>query len=159
MRNRILLLVGLMAAGTWSVPVRAQSSEAMAGMMMMGDGPVLVIPMLLEFGDLSPEQADHVRQIVAARRTDTEKLLSQLAATNNELAEALLAPADGRARNAGSIVERLAQLRLQFMRSELKTVLAIRKVLTPEQLSKVIAAVDKMKRAETGQLDPRTGVF
>ena len=42
---------------------------------------------------------------------------------------------------------------------ELTTVLAIRKILTPEQFSKVTAAMDEMKKAGTGQLAPPVSAF
>jgi Spy/CpxP family protein refolding chaperone len=159
MSRRVLMLVGLAVVGSWSVPVYAQSPQAIAEMMMMGDGPVLVIPVLLEFGDLTADQTDQVRQVVEAKRPNVQRLLSQVAEANNQLADALLAPAAVHAHDAGAILQRLAQLRLQFMQSELTTVLAIRKILTPEQFSKVTAAMDEMKKAGTGQLAPGVGTF
>jgi Spy/CpxP family protein refolding chaperone len=159
MSRRVLMLAGLALVGSWSIPAYAQSPQAIAEMMMMGDGPVLVIPVLLEFGDLTAEQTDQVRQIVEAGRPNVQRLLSQVADANNQLADTLLAPAAVRARDAGAIVQRLAQLRLQFMQSELTTVLAIRKILTPEQFGKVTAAMDEMKKADTRQLAPPAGAF
>jgi Spy/CpxP family protein refolding chaperone len=52
------------------------------------------------------------------------------------------------------MVQRLAQLRLQFMQSQLKTVLAIRKVLTAEQLNKVSEAMNEMKKAGASEAAP-----
>ena len=159
MLRRVFMLVGLAVVGSWSVPTHAQSPQAIAELMVMGDGPILVIPILLEFGDLTAEQTDQVRQILEAGRPNVERLLGRLADANNQLADTLLAPTAVRARDAGVILQRLAQLRLQFMQSELTTVLAIRKILTPEQFSKVTAAMDEMKKADTGQLAPRLGAF
>jgi len=159
MSKRVLMLMAVAAISSWSVAGHAQSQEAIAAMMMMGDGPVLVIPVLLEFGDLTPEQTKQVHQIVDAGRTDTQRLLNELASVNNQLAEALLAPAQVRAKDAGATVQRLAQLRLRFMQSELNTVLAIREILTPEQLGKVTAAMGEMKNAGTSQLGPHTRTF
>jgi len=105
---------------------------------MMGDGPILVIPVLLRFADLTTQQTIQVRRIIERSRTDTQGFLSQLADANNQLDSALLAPTGGRERESALMVQRLAQLRLQFMQSELKTALAIRRILTPEQLGKVI---------------------
>ncbi len=159
MSIRTLMLGGLAVISSWSLPAYAQSPQALAEMMMMGDGPVLVIPVLLEFGDLTAEQSAQVRQIVEAERPKVQRLLGQVADANNKLTDALLAPAAVRARDAGALVERLAQLRLQFMQSELTTVLAIRKILTPEQFGKVTAAMDEMKRAGTRPLAPAAGAF
>jgi Spy/CpxP family protein refolding chaperone len=153
------MLVGLAVVGSWSLPAYAQSPQAIAEMMMMGDGPVLVIPVLLEFGDLTADQTDQARKIVEVERPNVQRLLSQVAEANNQLADALLAPAAVRERDAGAIVQRLAQLRLQFMQSELTTVLAIRKILTPEQFGKVTAAMEEIKKAGTDQLTPGVRTF
>lgn len=153
------MLVALALSGSWSLPVHAQSSDAVVEMVMMGDGPILVIPVLLRFADLTTQQTEQVRRIIERDRTDTEALLSQLAETNNQLDDALLAPAAGPERKSGVLVQRLAQLRLQFMQSELKTALAIRRILSPEQLGKVSEAMNEMKKAGTGQLEPPSQTF
>jgi len=128
-------------------------------MVMMGDGPILVIPVLLRFADLTTQQTEQVRRLIERDRTDTEGLLSQLAETNNQLDDALLAPAGGPEGGSGILVQRLARLRLQFMQSELKTALAIRKILSPEQLGKVSKAMSEMKKAGTSQLEPYSLTF
>jgi Spy/CpxP family protein refolding chaperone len=136
----------------WAGAAHAQSRQAIAEMMMMGDGPGLVIPVLLAFGDLTAEQTDQVRQIAEAGRPSMQRLLGKLADANIQLADALLAPAAVRARDAGAIMQRLAKLRLQLMQSDLTTVLAIRKILTPEQFGKITAAMDERKKADSRQL-------
>ena len=136
----------------WAGTAYAQSPQAIVEMMMMGDGPGLVIPVLLAFGDLTAEQTDQVHQIAEAGRPNMQRLLSKIADANIQLADALLAPAAVRARDAGAILQRLTQLRLQFMQSDLTTVLAIRKILTPEQFGKIAAAMDERKKADTRQL-------
>jgi len=128
-------------------------------MVMMGDGPILVIPVLLRFADLTTQQTEQVRRLIERDRTDTEGLLSQLAETNNQLDDALLAPAGGPEGGSGILVQRLARLRLQFMQSELKTALAIRKILSPEQLGKVSKAMSETKKAGTSQLEPYSLTF
>ncbi|MFI5398524.1 MAG: hypothetical protein ACHQ9S_23585 [Candidatus Binatia bacterium] len=153
------MLVALAVVASWSVPVHAQSPEAVAGMMMMGDGPILVIPVLLRFADLTTQQTDQAHRIIETGGADAQAFLSQLAEANNQLDDALLAPADAPARNSGAIVQRLAQLRLQFMQSELKTVLALRKILTPEQLEKVSEAMNEMKNDGPNQLEPHPRTF
>jgi len=45
------------------------------------------------------------------------------------------------------------------MQSELKTALAIRKLLSPEQLGKVSEAMNEMKKAGTSQLEPYSRTF
>lgn len=147
------------AALLWAATVYAQSPQAITEMMMMGDGPVLVIPVLLEFADLTAEQTDQVHQIAEAGRPNVQRLLSKVADANIQLADALLAPAAVGAGDAGAIVQRLAQLRLQLMQSELTTFLAIRKILTAEQFGKVTAAMDEMKKADTRQPAPGVGAF
>ena len=159
MTTHVFILVALALVGSGSVPAHAQSPEAVVGMVMMGDGPILVIPVLLRFADLTEQQTEQVRQIIERGRSDTQRFLGQLSEANNQLDDALLAHADVPARDPGVIVQRLAQLRLQFMQSELKTVLAIRRILTPEQLGKVSEAMDEMKRAGPIQLEPYSRSF
>ena len=45
------------------------------------------------------------------------------------------------------------------MQSELKTALAIRKILSPEQLGKVSKAMSETKKAGTSQLEPYSLTF
>jgi hypothetical protein len=74
--KRVLISVALAVAGSWCVPVHAQSPDAVVGMVMMGDGPILVIPVMLRFADLTAQQTEQVRRIIERDRTDTEGLLS-----------------------------------------------------------------------------------
>ena len=153
------MLVALAAAGSWGGPVHAQSPEAVAGMVMMGDGPILVIPALLRFAELTPQQTDQVHRIIETDHAEAQKFLSQLAEANNQLDDVLLAPANVPARDPSVIVQRLARLRLQFMQSELSTALAIRRILTPAQLSKVDEAMNEMKKADASQPEPHARTF
>ena len=159
MRRWRFMFIALLLAGTCSVPASAQSPQAIAGMALIGDGPVLVIPVLMELADLTTAQTDQVRQIIEAGRPHVQHLLTQLLDANNELADALLAPPAMLVRDAGAIVKRLAQLRLELMQEELTTVRAIRKILTPVQFAKVTAAMDAMKKAETHEPVPAEGTF
>ncbi len=153
-----VILLGLAAASMWSVASHAQSPESLARVAMMGDGPVLLVLPLLRFGDLTTEQQSEVRQIVAADSTAMRELFNQLAESNNQLEHALLMPGDTQARHASRIVEHLAQLRLQLMQKELHTVMAIRAVLTKEQLVKVGAVMDEMQSTGTAQARPLPGL-
>ncbi len=95
-----IALVGLAAVSLWSVPVRAQSPESVALLAMMGDGPVLVVPLLLRFGDLTAEQENRVQQIVATDHAHVQDLLQQLGTANEQLAQTLLTTQKGQARAA-----------------------------------------------------------
>ncbi len=159
MRRWRFMFLALLLVGTCSVPASAQSPQAIAELTMICDGPVLVVPVLMEFADLTTEQTDQVRQITQAGRPRLQHLLGELADANNELADALLAPPAMPVRDAGAIVKRLAQLRLELMQEELVTVRAIRKILTPGQFAKVTAAMDAMKKAETSEAVPAEGTF
>jgi Spy/CpxP family protein refolding chaperone len=152
-------ILALLLGGTCSVPASAQSPQAIAELTMIGDGPVLVVPLLMEFADLTTAQTDQARQIVAAGRPHLQHLLSQLVDANNELAEALLAPPAMPGRDADAIVKRLAQLRLELMQEELTMVRAIRKMLTPVQFAKVTSAMEEMKKPETHEPAPAEGTF
>ncbi len=147
MRRWRVIFIALLLAGTCLVPAFAQSPQALFEMAVLGDGPVLVVPILIRFADLTDAQTDQVRQIFDAGRPRVQHLLGQLADANNTLAEALLAPPGMRVHDAGAIVKRLARLRLELMQEELTTVRAIRKILTPVQFAKVSAAMDALKKA------------
>ncbi len=159
MRRWRFMFLALLLAGACSGPASAQSPQAIAELTMICDGPVLVVPVLMEFADLTTVQTDQVHQIIEAGRPHLQRLLTQLADANNELADALLAPPAMPVRDAGAIVKRLAQLRLELMQAELTTVRAIRKILTPVQFAKVTAAMDAMKKAETSEAVPAERTF
>ena len=104
-----------------------------------GDAPGLVIPLLLRGADLSAAQREQVKTLMRANRAQLETLLGQLRGANDALADRLIGTAPVDAAALQPDVERVAQARQALMRHGLETALALRAILTPEQLATVQA--------------------
>jgi len=119
---------------------------------MLGEGPGLMLPLMLRQKGLSPEQQQRMRAIMEADRSDLHTLFGDLDVANTALAAKLLAPGPIEASSLQPEVERISALRRQLMERGLKTALGVRAVLTPEQLAKV---ADKRARMEKLQAELR----
>lgn len=111
-----------------------------------GPGPGLFGPLLFRPGDLTPEQDTRVRRIMTNERATMEGLFRQLDAANNELAQKLLANGKLSAEDLAPQMQRLQQLRQQLSEQGLKTALALRAVLTPEQLDRARQRNEKLQK-------------
>jgi len=149
MKRFAMLMIGLaLVATAWS-EARAEpmGGPPMGGppMMppghmgrgMMGEGPGFMLPLLLRQASLTPDQNTKVRQIMDADHETLRTLFHQLQAANDELANKLFAPGTVQASDLTPQVQHVMQLRQQLMEQGLKTALALRAILTPEQLAKV----------------------
>jgi Spy/CpxP family protein refolding chaperone len=85
---------------------------------------------------LTDEQDDQVKDIIGTQRKTLRKLFKQLRVANEELANKLFVPGDVNEADLTPQVQKITQLREQLLREGLKTVLAVRQVLTPEQRAK-----------------------
>ena len=111
--------------------------------MMRGGGPDggdafgMVIPLMLRGANLSVAQRQQVRALMRANRGKLDTLLDQLRGANEALADRLIgaAPVDPAALRPD--VERVTQARQALMQHGIETALALRAVLTPEQLAGV----------------------
>ncbi|MGH7787363.1 MAG: Spy/CpxP family protein refolding chaperone [Candidatus Binatia bacterium] len=119
---------------------------------MLGEGPGMMLPLMLRQKDLSPEQHQRMRTIMEADRSGLHTLFSDLDAANTALAAKLLAPGAIDAASLQPEVERISALRRQLMERGLQTALGVRAVLTPVQLAKV---ADKRARLEKLQAEMR----
>jgi Spy/CpxP family protein refolding chaperone len=134
----------LMVAGLAAAPLQAQPMGGAPmmggpsmGHMMHGDSPAMMLHMVLKQANLTPDQQDQVRKIMDADHQTLRTLFTQLAAANTQLADKLFAPGTVQEADLTPQVQQLAQLRQQLMEQGVKTALAIRAVLTPQQLAKV----------------------
>ncbi len=114
--------------------------------MMMGEGGGFMLPLVLHRANLTPEQHDKVRKILESDRQDLQKLFSALGKANDELSKRLFAPGDVALGDLKPQLDEIAGLRRQLMEQGIKTALAIRKVLTPEQLAKVAELKQRMDK-------------
>jgi len=114
--------------------------------MMMGEGGGFMLPLVLHRANLTPEQHEKVRKILESDRQDLQKLFSSLGKANDELSKKLFAPGDVALGDLQSQLDEIAGLRRQLMEQGIKTALAIRMVLTPEQLAKVAELKQRMDK-------------
>jgi len=107
--------------------------------MGMGGAPGRLIPLLLHADNLSAEQQQKIDAVMSADRDTVHTLFGQLRDANKQLADKLLGPGAPQNADLTAIIQNIAQLRLQLTQHELSTVLAMRDVLTPDQLAKAAA--------------------
>jgi Spy/CpxP family protein refolding chaperone len=161
MRGRTILIAVLTAALCWGSARAEPPDKIMHGpppggprfMMgpgeghgMMGEGGGFMLPLVLHRANLTPEQHDQVRKILESDRQDLHKLFSALGKANEELSKKLFAPGDVTLVDLKPQLDEIAGLRRQLMEQGTKTTLAIRKVLTPEQLAKVAELKQRMDK-------------
>ena len=115
---------------------------------MMGEGPSIMLPLVLKHADLTAEQTDQVHKIMQENHGTLRTLFKQLQAANEDLASKLFAAGSVQATDLAPQVQRITQLRQQLMDQGIKTALAIRAVLKPEQLAKVAQLKSRIDKAQ-----------
>lgn len=145
-----LILTGMLLATLSAAPLRAQPmGPPMGGHMMHGgDSPAMMLHLVLKQADLTPDQQAQVRKIMDAEHQNLRTLFAQLQAANNQLADKLFAPGAVQATDLTPQVQQITQLREQLMQQGVKTALAIRAVLTPQQLAKVAQTKDRLEKLQ-----------
>jgi Spy/CpxP family protein refolding chaperone len=119
-------------------------------MMMFGaEGPGPLLPLMLHQAKLTPEQHEKVKKILDADREQLRSLFAQLDRANRELSNKLFASQDGKLADLMPEIDRTSALRRQLMEQGVKTTLAVRAVLTPEQLARVTEVKQKMDKLQT----------
>jgi Spy/CpxP family protein refolding chaperone len=149
MTKYVILLAGLAFASFGAGSLQAQAGEVPGmGRMMHGDSPAMMLRMVLKQAGLTPDQQNQVRQIMQAEHQSLRTLFTQLQAANNQLADKLFGPGNVQATDLAPQVQQVMQLRQQLMEQGVKTALAIRAVLTPEQLAKVAQTKDRIEKLQ-----------
>lgn len=95
---------------------------------------------------LTAEQQAQIDAIRAAHRDKMRALWGELAALRTEVTDKLLAPGEVAVVDFAQQAERVAQLEAQLFHAQLAVSLEVRKVLTPDQLTKAAEIVAE-KRA------------
>ena len=160
MTQRMTLFVGLVLASLWPAALQAQPPGGPGGpppMMMKGmghhmmfeDSPGIMLPLVLRHANLTPDQQTQVHKIMEADHQNLRALFKQLQTANDQLAAKLFAPGKVQASDLTPQVQQITQLRQQPMEQGLKTALAIRDVLTPDQLTKVSQLKDRIEKLQT----------
>jgi Spy/CpxP family protein refolding chaperone len=155
MSPRILIATILAVLLGIPLALRAESPAGPPGMRfvarpfggdpLLGEGPGLMLPLMLRHAGLTPEQEQHVHEIMDADRERLHTLFGELEAANDALAAKLTAPGPLDAAALQPDVERVARLRRELMDQGLKTALAVRGVLTPEQLAKTAQVQGRLR--------------
>ncbi len=148
------MLVGILAVGLGPTPVCGQPRTGMDWRGMMGDGPGMLLPVVLKGVHLTTDQEGRVHQIMAAHRATFRTLFSQLRGTQEELADKLYGPGEVQATELTPQIERVNRLREQLLGEGIKIALEVREILTPEQRVKATHIKDRMRalRAEMRSL-------
>lgn len=115
---------------------------------MLGDGPAMMLPLLLFAGDLTDAQRDQVHEIMKGNRQTISGLFAQLRAANDELATKLLASGDVAKPDLQPTLDRIASVRQQLLDQGVAVALQVRKLLTPEQLAKAAEVHDRLEQLD-----------
>ena len=123
------------------------------GDMTLGDGPGMILPLMVRHADLTPAQQQRVQEILSADRERLHTLFQQLDAANDALAAKVVGPGPVDAAALQRDVQAVARLRQDLMEQGLKTALAVRAVLTPEQLAKTAETQSKLRALQMQMRD------
>jgi Spy/CpxP family protein refolding chaperone len=137
----------------------ARAQETMGppgGGMMMGPapGPFMIttgpIPpplmMALRAANLSAAQQTQVHDILDSSRKSTMPLMQQMHSIHEQIADKLLSTGSVSAADFAPLLTQQSQLQQQLDNQMVSTGIQIRGVLTPDQLTKVSAANEKLKQ-------------
>jgi len=148
MKKRTLILSAVATTTLGLAPVHARPRFGMGAASMMGpggDGPAMMLPLLLRSANLTDEQEAQVQKIMADRRAQTRALVREMRAGQAALLDKLFAAGDPKVDDLKPELDRLTRARQQLMDHAVTTALDIRKVLTPEQLARAAKIKDRMR--------------
>ncbi len=138
MRRMMLLLGGI--AGAALLVTQAQAHPHGGGPPPMGDGAIRAVMAMLHDGDLSDAQHDQVRDRLKTERAAADTTFEALHDANEQLAAQLLGstPPDEAALRAS--IDKIAGLRATLLDQQVATALAVRGMLSADQLAAAAAA-------------------
>lgn len=144
------------AAGLFLVqPLSAQPMAASAPQMGMGhmgmghtgmmheDGSAFM--MLLKFADLTPAQRNQVHEILRSERAQMMSVHREFQQVHEQLAAKLLAPGAVSAADLEPLEQKAFRCQKQIGQNMVDSALAIRNLLTPEQLARLGEAHRKLE--------------
>jgi Spy/CpxP family protein refolding chaperone len=109
----------------------------------------MMLPLVLKGVDLTEEQEQRVREIMAAHRATFRTLFSELQGAHKDLADRLFAPGEVQTADLTAPMQRVAELRERLMQEGLKVALEVRALLTPDQLAKAAELKDRVRALRT----------
>jgi Spy/CpxP family protein refolding chaperone len=114
------------------------------GPPMQGEDPMRILQGI----KLTPEQETQVHKILEANHAALRDLFDKLRASQDALATALLRPGNVSAADMKPLLDNTLQIRRQLAERGLEAMLAVRAVLTPDQLAKAAERRARMKELE-----------
>jgi Spy/CpxP family protein refolding chaperone len=136
-RNKFIAAAafGLMAA----LPLTA-SAQGMPG---MGHGPMAMhgggspFMMLLKSANLTPEQRSQVELVLRSNRTQMEAMHQQLQALHEKISDKILSPGTVTSADLKPLVDQASRIEAKVNQNMAETAIAIRNVLTPDQVKRL----------------------
>ena len=139
MRRTMMALAGVVGAAAVAMPVWARSHGRPPGPPPCGDGAMRAVMAMLHGGDLSDDQHDQARARLDADRSSVEATMDALRDANEQLTAQLLASDAPDATALQATLDRIATLRAALLDQQVQTALALRGLLSADQLAAAAA--------------------
>jgi Spy/CpxP family protein refolding chaperone len=136
----VLMLVGSLQ---WAAPVMAQGH--FRGHHMMGDGPGMMLPLILKQLTLTDAQNTQIQGIMEDYRATVQPLFQQLKTLREGMADKFYASGDLTADDFTSQTQQTSLLQEQIKNAGLNAALNVRAVLTPDQLAQAAQIKSQMQ--------------
>jgi Spy/CpxP family protein refolding chaperone len=146
-----VIAAALLAAATPASLAFEHGGVGGEGGRMKGPGGVLPLRVLVSV--MTPDQRAQLDDIMATDRPAMRSILEELHAAHDALATRVLAPGPLTTAGLDPEVKAIAALRDRLLQQALRTTLAVRALLTPEQLTE---ASTKMQRLRELQAEMRS---
>jgi Spy/CpxP family protein refolding chaperone len=132
-----LSILALGALTLWISTARAESGDRppIVVPVLIGDGPGLLIPAILQATELTDEQGAIVTQVLEKEVPRMRDLFNALRQANLALAAKSLGATNPRQAEIAPLLRQISDLRRRLAELEMTTLLRIRAVLKPEQLA------------------------
>jgi hypothetical protein len=132
-----LSIVAIGALTPWMSTARAESGNRppIVVPVLIGDGPGLLIPALLQVTELTDEQGTVVRQVLEKEGPPMRDLFNALRQANLALATKTLGATNPRPAEIAPLLRQISDLRRRLAEHEMTMFFRIRAVLKPEQLA------------------------
>lgn len=144
--------IAALSLGLLATPLAAQTAAAqhMSVMHMgghgMGGSPFM---MLLRSADLSPAQQQQIQLILNSNKAQMESLHAQLQSVHEQFAAKLLAQGSVTAADLKPLVDQAARAEADLTANMATTAVAVRNVLTPDQIKKLADVHRKLRSLHT----------
>jgi Spy/CpxP family protein refolding chaperone len=122
---------------------------------MMGHGGIMgrggmmsemaALPVFLRSADLTPEQQTQVRKILHDNRSNMHDQFGKMHTAREQIAAKLFSTGAVTQSDLAPQTKEIAQAEQQMLENELSVALQVRKILTPEQLQKVVQFHEKFE--------------